>query len=99
MIKPSSSEAVGRAERMRVKAKKKLQRPGPIGGKRDENRRQKNKDLQAAALELFLRKGIEGTTIDDIVERAGVAKGSFYRYFNDKDALARALVHDLRTGL
>ena len=33
---------------------------------------------------LFLERGIETVTIDEITREAGVAKGSFYRYFDDK---------------
>lgn len=44
----------------------------------------KEKDLFSAAYTLFLKKGIEKTSIDDIAKNAGVAKGTFYLYFNDK---------------
>lgn len=67
-------------------------RPGPPGGKRDENRRRRTREIAAAALQLFLARGIESVTIDEIVVAAGVAKGSFYRYFDDKAALVRALL-------
>lgn len=40
--------------------------------------------LQRAALALFLQYGIEAVTIDQIVDGARTAKGSFYRYFRDK---------------
>src|SRR4051812_29809853 len=75
-----------------------LKRPGPVGGKRDENRRQKALELQDSALRLFLDQGVETTTIDDIVDRTGVAKGSFYRYFADKRALVDSLLAPLTTG-
>lgn len=67
-------------------------RPGPPGGKRDENRRQKTDGLMAAALPLFLAHGVEAVTIDDITRAAKAAKGSFYRYFSSKDALVAAIV-------
>ncbi|MDH2385105.1 TetR/AcrR family transcriptional regulator [Bradyrhizobium sp. CER78] len=41
-------------------------------------------DLMSAAAALFVAKGIETTTIDEIVARAGVAKGTFYHYFSTK---------------
>ncbi len=71
------------------------ERPGPAGGKRDENRQRRTKDLSDAGLRLFLAHGIELVTIDDIVREANVAKGSFYRYFEDKDDLVDALVTPL----
>lgn len=70
----------------------KRSRPGPPGGKRDENRRQKTEALIAAALPLFLAHGVEAVTIDDITRAAKAAKGSFYRYFSSKDALVLAIV-------
>ncbi len=44
----------------------------------------KENDLYSAAYELFTTKGIQNTAIDDIVKKAGVAKGTFYLYFKDK---------------
>ena len=67
-------------------------RPGLPGGKRDENRRAKTDGLMAAALPLFLARGVEAVTIDDITRAAKAAKGSFYRYFSSKDALVAAIV-------
>jgi len=59
-------------------------RPGPEGGTRDRNRRANQQRLVEAALWLFLTHGIAAVTIEQIAERAGMAKGSFYRYATDK---------------
>src|SRR4051812_4080972 len=67
-------------------------RPGRPGGARDQNRQRRVEQLSGAALELFLTRGLSEVTVDDIVARARVAKGSFYRYFTDKEALVDALV-------
>jgi AcrR family transcriptional regulator len=67
-------------------------RPGPVGGKRDANRRARTQGLLQAAERLFLERGIENVSIDDITREAKVAKGSFYRYFADKEELVRALL-------
>ncbi|KAF0802362.1 putative transcriptional regulator [Alcanivorax xiamenensis] len=48
-------------------------------------------ELVSAAQALFLDKGVDATTVGDIVERAGVAKGTFYHYFNAKTDLLPAL--------
>lgn len=74
-------------------------RPGPAGGRRDTNRRQKTEGLQEAALALFLERGIEATTIDDITKKAGVAKGSFYRYFADRTELVESLLKPIEAAL
>lgn len=47
--------------------------------------------LLDAAGHLFVEKGMAATTIDDIVARAGVAKGTFYHYFKDRAAMIDAL--------
>lgn len=44
-----------------------------------------------AAWELFYEQGYEDTTIEEIIERAGTSKGSFYHYFEGKDALLGSL--------
>lgn len=43
--------------------------------------------LVAAAFRLFLDRGFDQTTIDDIVELAGVGRRSFFRYFPSKEAV------------
>ena len=50
--------------------------------------------LDAAALE-FGERGFHEASISAITRRAGVALGSFYTYFDSKDAVFRALVTDL----
>lgn len=67
-------------------------RPGPAGGKRDLNRRANQQRLLEAALELMLAQGTAAVTIDQIVERAGMAKGSFYRYAADKNDVVAQLL-------
>jgi AcrR family transcriptional regulator len=72
------------------------ERPGQTGGKRDRNRRARTEGLLNAAEKLFLEHGIGDVSIDDITHAAGVAKGSFYRYFPSKEALVRALLAPTR---
>lgn len=45
-------------------------------------------DILRAALELFVERGIDGTSISDIARAAGVAQGALYRHFKSKEALA-----------
>jgi AcrR family transcriptional regulator len=59
--------------------------PGP------RKREQRSGEILDAAAALFVEKGVTATSIDDIVERAGVAKGTFYHYFQDRAAMLEAL--------
>lgn len=56
--------------------------------KKSRNTKEK---IVTAAWDLFYNQGYDGTTIDDIVERSGTSKGSFYHYFESKDALLSSL--------
>lgn len=45
-----------------------------------------------AAIQLISEKGVSATTVDEIVERAGVAKGTVYYHFKGKTELVEALI-------
>jgi AcrR family transcriptional regulator len=47
--------------------------------------------LVAVARERFTNQGYAATSIEDIVQRAGVAKGALYHHFSGKEALFRAV--------
>src|SRR5215213_3553561 len=51
--------------------------------------------ILAAALEEFTARGYEGARLDDVAKRAGVAKGTIYLYFADKEALFQDLVRSM----
>ncbi|MGB6309735.1 MAG: helix-turn-helix domain-containing protein, partial [Steroidobacteraceae bacterium] len=51
----------------------------------------RREELMDAAEQLFLAQGIAATSIDAIVAGAGVAKGTFYLYFQSKEQLLTAL--------
>ena len=51
--------------------------------------------LLRAAKEVFAEKGLEKTTISEIVKKAGMAQGTFYLYFSSKKALIPAIANDL----
>lgn len=55
------------------------------------------RQLLQAALKIFARDGIDGASVADIAEAAGVAKGSVYLYFDSKEALAGDLVRHVFT--
>ncbi len=50
----------------------------------------KREHLLQSALPLFIEQGFHGTSVQAIVRAAGVATGSFYRYFDSKEALNSA---------
>ena len=51
--------------------------------------------LAAAAYSLFARQAVESVTVDDVVNEAGVAKGTFYVHFDDLQALTAAMADEL----
>jgi AcrR family transcriptional regulator len=52
--------------------------------------------LVRAGQTLFAAHPVDAVAIDDIVGEAGVAKGSFYKHFPDKEALLAAVVREIR---
>ena len=59
----------------------------------------KREAILAAALDEFSEAGFAGTRLDDVAKRAGVAKGTIYLYFTDKEALFQELVRAMLTPL
>ena len=64
----------------------------------ERGRRTLRKLLDAAATE-FADKGFHEASVSGITRRAGVALGTFYTYYDSKDAIFRALVSDMSTGV
>lgn len=56
-----------------------------------KNANQTKSRIVTAAWKLFYQYGYENTTIDDIVDASQASKGSFYHYFESKDALLSSL--------
>jgi AcrR family transcriptional regulator len=48
--------------------------------------------IVAAGLEEFVARGFAATRLDDVAKRAGVAKGTIYLHFTDKEALFQELI-------
>ncbi|PTS86152.1 MULTISPECIES: TetR/AcrR family transcriptional regulator [unclassified Caulobacter] len=55
--------------------------------------------LIAAGFDLLAAKPIDAIPIDEVVARAGVAKGSFFNHFSDKQAFAEAIAAEVRLQL
>lgn len=52
---------------------------------------EKAEAILGAALELFVERGFHGTSVPSVADRAGVAAGTIYHYFANKEALVNAL--------
>ena len=61
-------------------------------GKLDINKKRKRESLLNTAFNMFTTKGFSKTSISEIVEKAGVAKGTFYLYFKDKYDIKNKLI-------
>jgi TetR/AcrR family transcriptional repressor of nem operon len=57
-------------------------------------KRTSKEKLVRAARNLMLAQGYPITSVDDIIEAAGVSKGSFYHYFDSKEELALTAMHE-----
>ena len=64
-------------------------RPAPNRAERAADRRQA---IIEAAFDTFIEQGFAATRLDDVAKRAGVAKGTIYLHFKDKQALFEELV-------
>lgn len=60
--------------------------------KRPEHSLETRELLLRAGLEVLTEKGFSSTGIDEILKRVGVPKGSFYHYFDSKEAFGAALI-------
>lgn len=65
----------------------------------DQKKRLKHELLLKSATELFLDKGAAETSIDEIVRRAGVAKGTFYLYFRDRNEILSHIVAEKSSAI
>ncbi|WP_137295448.1 TetR family transcriptional regulator [Nocardioides dongxiaopingii] len=55
---------------------------------RERRRRQTEREIGDAALDLFEVGGVDGTTVDDIARAAGISPRTFFRYFPSKERAA-----------
>lgn len=60
----------------------------------DSRKSERHREILDAAFEEFAEKGYESTRLDDVAGRAGIAKGTVYLYFRNKEALFRAVLRD-----
>lgn len=55
--------------------------------------------LLAAGQDLFARRGIRATTVDQLARAAGISKGAYYLFYPSKEALFFAIVEDVETEM
>lgn len=69
--------------------------PVPAPGLRERTRRAVRAELTDVAMELFLRRGFEATTVDEIAAAAGISRRSLFRYFASKEAIIFESLQDV----
>ncbi len=73
--------------------------PPPRGNARKQRSAARREAILAAALDEFSSRGFEAARLDDVAKRAGVAKGTIYLYFRDKESLFQELIRAMLTPL
>jgi AcrR family transcriptional regulator len=63
-----------------------------IASNRAERAAERRQAIVEAALEEFVARGFTATRLDDIAKRAGVAKGTIYLHFKDKESMFEELI-------
>lgn len=61
----------------------------------EKRKRITRKRIMNAAVKVFHEKGYTGTTIQDIMEKADLGYGTFYKHFNSKKEILQELMHDI----
>ncbi len=71
--------------------------------KAEAKRDQRRREILDAAKRLFAERGFHAASISEIIKRAGIARGTFYLYFNSKDAVFESIlelaIHELRVRI
>ena len=60
-----------------------------------EERKNQKKQLIEVSKKLVIERGIKNVSVDDITKACGIAKGTFYNYYDNKDALLIELVWEI----
>jgi AcrR family transcriptional regulator len=68
-----------------------------VRGLREQRKPARREAILAAALDEFASRGFEAARLDDVAKRAGVAKGTIYLYFRDKESLFQELIRTMLT--
>jgi AcrR family transcriptional regulator len=90
--KPAAPDVPARPRVLRTSGKPATNSRAARGAARRET-------ILAAALDEFSARGFEATRLDDVAKRAGIAKGTIYLYFRDKETLFQELVRAMLAPL
>ncbi len=66
--------------------------------KRERRKQARPGELLDAALALFVEKGFAATRVEEVAAQAGVSKGTLFLYFQSKEELFKAVVHENLAG-
>ena len=94
---PRSRKSNRRVTRRKRAATAARTTPVPASSARQARSVERRDAILAAALDEFSARGFEATRLDDVARRAGVAKGTIYLYFRDKETLFQELVRTMLT--
>src|SRR5262245_42668778 len=72
-----------------------LEAPKPVSNRAGKSA-ERRAAIVEAAMDEFVARGFAATRLDDVAKRAGVAKGTLYLYFKDKESMFEELI---RTAL
>jgi AcrR family transcriptional regulator len=73
--------------------------PAAAPGKRERTKAQNRRAILEAACEVFTESGYDGASIRDVIRRTGLASGTFYNYFRDKEEVFHAVLEERTTEL
>src|SRR6201990_641374 len=91
--KPAKSRVRSRAAAARTpKVVSAKVEPAKPASNRAERAAERREAIIAAAMDEFMAQGFAATRLDDVARRAGVAKGTIYLHFKDKEALFEELI-------
>lgn len=68
-------------------------------GKRENNKLLVRERLLDYSFNLFQKNGIENTTVSDIIELAGIGRGTFYNYFTDVNDIFDTIIENLNRDI
>src|SRR5258706_960075 len=90
---PAKTRAVSRAAAAKTPKMVSAEvEPAKPASNRTERAAERREAIIAAAMDEFIAQGFAATRLDDVAKPAGVAKGTIYLHFKDKEALFEELI-------